>query len=69
MTQVTLHIDNKKKWVALKTILEAMEIAYDAQEPVKEFSEKEQLLLQRSEADVVEGRLYKFRSHREILGH
>ena len=68
MTQVTLHIDSKKKWVALKAILEAMEIAYDAQEPVKEFSEKEQLLLQRSEADVVEGRLYEFKSHREILG-
>jgi len=68
MTQVTLHIDSKKKWAAIKTILEAMDIAYDAQEPVKEVSEKEQMLLQRAEADVAEGRLHKFKSHREILG-
>jgi len=66
MIQATLHIDSKKKWAAVKIILEAMDIAYDAQGPVEEISEKEQQLLQRAEADVVEGRLHKFKSHREI---
>lgn len=68
MTQVTLHIHSKKKWAAIKTILEAMDIAYVAQEPVRELSEKEQALLRRAEADVAEGRLHDFKSHREILG-
>ena len=68
MIQATLHIDSKKRWAAIKTILEDMDIAYDAQDPVKEISEKEQQLLQRAEADVAEGRLHKFKSHREILG-
>jgi len=45
-----------------------MDIAYNAQDPVKEINEKEQQLLQRAEADVVEGRSHKFKSHREILG-
>lgn len=67
MTQVTLHIDSKKKWAAIKTILDAMDIAYDAQEPVKKVSKTEQALLQRAEADVTEGRLHPFKSHREIL--
>ena len=66
MTQVTLHINSKKKWAAIRTILETRDIAYDAQEPAKEISEKEQVLLQRTEADVAEGRLYRFKSHREI---
>ena len=68
MTQVTMHIDNKKKLAAIKTILEAMDIAYDAQEPVKKISDKEQMLLQQAEADVTENRLHSFKSHREILG-
>jgi len=68
MTQVTLHIDNKKKWAAIKTILEAMDITYDAQESVKEITKKEQAFVERAEADVTEGRLHHFTSHREILG-
>lgn len=68
MTQVTLHIDNKKKWAAIKTILEAMNITYNAHEPVKEVSKEEQVLLQRAESDVANGRLHPFKSHREILG-
>ncbi len=47
MIQATLHIDSKKKWAAVKIILEAMDIAYDAQESVTEISKKEQGLLQR----------------------
>ena len=68
MTQVTLHIASKKKWAAIKTILEAMDIVYDAQESVKKISEKEQALLNRAEADITEDRLHRFKSHREILG-
>ena len=68
MKHATLHIDSKKKWVAIRTILEAMDIAYDAQGPANEISEKEQMLLRRADADVAEGRPYKFKSHREILG-
>jgi len=68
MIQATLHIDSEKKWAAIRAMLDAMDVAYDTQEPVKEFSDKEQVLLERAEADVVEGRLHKFKSHREILG-
>lgn len=68
MTQVTLHIDSKKKWAAIKTILDAMEITYDAQDPVKEITEKERALLQQAKTDVTADRLHSFKSHREILG-
>ena len=68
MIQATLHIDSEKKWAAIRAVLEAMDVAYDTQKPIKEFSDKEQVLLERAEADVVAGRLHKFKSHREILG-
>lgn len=67
MTQVTFQINNKKKWAAIKTILEAMDIAYDAQDSIKEVSEKEQALLRKAEADVVEDRLQAYKSHRDVL--
>ena len=68
MTRVTLHIDSKKKWAAVKAILEAMDITYDAQESINELSEKEKAVLHRAESDVAGGRLHKFKSHRDIMG-
>lgn len=66
MTLLTLHIDSKRKLTAIKTVLEAMNITYDIQE--QEIDEKEQALLQRSEKDIAEGKVYSFKSHFEILG-
>ena len=42
MTQVVLNINNKKKWNALKTILEVMSIDYTTQDTTEKMpSEKE----------------------------
>lgn len=65
MTQVTLHIDNKKK---CKAVLEAMEIAYDIQGHSYEMSEAEKKLLKLAEADLAEERVYPYHSHQDILG-
>lgn len=67
MTQVTLHIDDKNKWTAVKTVLEAMGIAYDVQVSNSEISETEKKLLVLAEADVAEERVYPYTSHRDIL--
>lgn len=70
MTQVTLHIDSKKKWTAIKAVLEAMDIAYDTQQDdvTTIISEKEEVLLLRAKSDVSEGRVFPYSNHREILG-
>ena len=67
MTQVTIHIDSKKKLNAIKTILEAMDITYVAQELASDIKSLEQILLKKSESDITNGRVKKFRSHRRIL--
>jgi len=67
MTQVTLHIDSKKKLTAIKTILEAMGITYVMQESVKDVNKQELALLKKAESDHTDGRLNKYESHRDIL--
>ncbi|SEN20587.1 hypothetical protein SAMN05216436_11311 [bacterium A37T11] len=41
MTRVLLHIENKKKWNAIKTVLEAMDIDYATQQPGQSMEEGE----------------------------
>lgn len=67
MTQVTIHIDSKKKLNAIKNILESMDIAYVTQELASDVPLQEQILLKKSEFDLTQGRVKKFRSHRQIL--
>lgn len=67
MTQVTIHIDSKKKLSAIKTILEAMGITYVTQDPATDINGQEQILLEKADSDIADGRVKKFRSHREIL--
>jgi hypothetical protein len=67
MTQVVLNIDSKKKWNALKTVLDAMDIEYLTQD-TKEISKKELELLQRAENDKENGRVTIYTNHRDILG-
>ena len=66
MTQVVLNINSKKKWNALKTILEAMDIDYLAQEA--KVSERELELLHQANNDRENGRVTTYTSHRDILG-
>lgn len=66
MTQVVLNINSKKKWNALKTILEAMDIDYLAQDT--KVNEIELALLKRAESDKENGRVTAYTSHRDILG-
>ena len=68
MTQVVLNINSKKKWNALKTVLEAMDIDYTTQVEKEALSEKELQLLHRAENDKQNGRLTPYTSHRDILG-
>jgi hypothetical protein len=68
MTQVVLNINNKKKWNALKTILEVMNIDYTAKDAREKISEQELELLHRAENDKENGRLTTYTSHRDILG-
>ena len=66
MTQVVLNIDNKKKWDALKTILEVMNIDYMTGDA--KISEKELSLLQQAKSDIENDQLTTYTSHRDILG-
>ncbi len=66
MTQVVLNINSKKKWTALKTILEAMDIDYLAQDT--KVSDQELALLRQAENDKENGRVTAYTSHRDILG-
>ena len=68
MTQVVLNISSKKKWSALKTVLEAMNIDYTTQDAIEKLSEKELDLLHHAENDKEDGRVTAYTSHREILG-
>jgi len=66
MTQVVLNINSKKKWNALKTILEVMNIDYMTQD--SKMSEKELELLSQAENDKENGSVNTYTSHRNILG-
>ena len=68
MTQVVLHINSKKKWDALKTILEVMNIDYKTQGAVEKISGRELELLHKAENDVENDRVSAYTSHRDILG-
>jgi hypothetical protein len=68
MTQVVLNINSKKKWTALKTILEAMDIDYLAQDKIEKISDRELALLHKAENDKENGKMTAYTSHREILG-
>jgi hypothetical protein len=68
MTQVVLNIDSKKKWNALKTILDVMNIEYMTQDSIEKMSERELELLHQAENDKEHGRLNTYTSHRDILG-
>ena len=68
MTQVLLNINSKKKWDALKTVLEAMDIDYTTQVKKETLSEKELQLLHQAENDKQNGRLTPYTNHRDILG-
>jgi len=68
MTQVVLNINNKKKWNALKTILDVMNIDYTMQDSMEKISETELDLLRRAENDKENGKLNTYTSHRGILG-
>ena len=68
MTQIVLNINDKKKWDALKTILEVMKIDYTAKDAIEKISEKELELLQRAENDIENGCVTTYTNHREILG-
>lgn len=67
MTQIKLYIDSKEKWEAIKAILEDMNMVYDAQEFSKGISDQEFSLLRQAESDILEKRLYDFKSHLKIL--
>lgn len=67
MTQVVLNISDKKKWSALKTVLEAMNIDYITQD-AGPLSERELTLLRAAESDQEQGRLTVYTNHRDILG-
>jgi hypothetical protein len=68
MTQVVLNISNKKKWNALKTILEVMSIDYTTRDTTEKISEKELELLRHAIDDKENGRLHPYINHRDILG-
>ena len=68
MTQVVLNINSKKKWDALKTVLDAMDIDYTTQVKKEALSEKELQLLHRAENDKQNSGLTTYTSHRDILG-
>ena len=68
MTQIVLNISDKKKWDALKTILEVMKIDYTAKDAIEKLSEQEHELLHRAENDKENGRVTAYTSHRDILG-
>ena len=68
MIQVVLNISNKKKWNALKTVLEAMNIDYTTKDAVEEISERELELLHHAKNDKGNGRVAAYTSHRDILG-
>jgi hypothetical protein len=68
MTQVVLNINSKKKWNALKTILELMDIDYTTERSMEKLGETELGLLQSAENDRESGRLKTYTSHRDILG-
>jgi hypothetical protein len=68
MTQVVLNISNKKKWNALKTILEAMDIDYTTHNTAEKVSGQEVELLKRAEDDKANGRVTIYTSYRDILG-
>ena len=67
MIQVVLNISNKKKWNALKNVLEAMNIDYIVRDTLEKLSEKEFELLRNAESDEETGRLYPYTNHRDIL--
>jgi hypothetical protein len=66
MTQVVLNIASRKKWNALKTILELMDIEYTTVDA--NMSERETDLLQQAKNDKENARLSTYTSHRDILG-
>jgi hypothetical protein len=66
MTQVVLNINSEKKWNALKTILEVMDIDYTTQDA--KMSERELELLHQAENDNANGRVNAYTNHRGILG-
>jgi hypothetical protein len=68
MTQVVLNINSKKKWNALKTILEVMNIDYMTQDAIEKISETELELLRQAENDKENGRVVPYTNHRDILG-
>jgi len=68
MTQVVLNIESKKKWNALKAVLEAMDIDYLTHDPSQKLGEIELELLARAEDDKKYGRVTKYVNHRDILG-
>ena len=68
MTQVILNINSKKKWNALKTILEVMSIDYTTQDATEKISEKELELLRHAIDDKESNRLHIYTNHRDILG-
>ena len=68
MTQVVLNISSKKKWSALKAVLEAMNIDYTTQDAIEKLSEKELDVLHRAGNDKENGRVTAYTNHREILG-
>jgi hypothetical protein len=66
MTQVVLNISSKKKWNALKTILEVMNIDYMTKDT--KLSDRELELLHQAENDKENDRVSTYTSHRDILG-
>lgn len=68
MTQVVLNINSRKKWNALKPILDVMNIDYTTQDSIEKISERELELLHQAENDKENGRLNAYTSHRVILG-
>ena len=68
MTQVVLNISSKKKWNALKAVLEDMNIDYTTQDAIEKLSEKEVDLLHRANDDKGNDRVTVYTNHREILG-
>jgi hypothetical protein len=68
MMQVILNISSKKKWNALKTILDLMNIDYITQGSIGKISEKETELLLLADNDKETGRVNAYTSHRDIIG-
>ena len=68
MTQVVLNISNKKKWNALKAILQMMNIDYITQESADKLSAAETELLKQAQSDIDKGQLNAYTSTRDILG-